>query len=302
MSEEGAKSVMFVATLIAGDQLRHEDIALVRDALAGAGCGPEQYHWIDEDIAADIPFASDPAAARAAIAALGLPLDHVVQATAHREKRLLIADMDSTMITVECIDELADYAGLKAEVADVTERAMRGELDFAAALKGRVALLEGMEEGVLDLCRTERVRLTPGARTLVRTLRARGCHTVLVSGGFTHFANPVAIQIGFNDAVANVLNIADGKLTGTVRQPIVDAERKRTELIAHAGTMHIDILDTVAIGDGANDIPMIAAAGLGIAYHAKEKARAAADAAIDHGDLTAVLYALGIPRGDWITD
>lgn len=292
---------MFVATLIASGQLRHEDIAMVRDAIAGAGCLPERHHWIDEDVAADIPFSSDPIAARAAIAALGLPLDHVVQATAHREKRLLVADMDSTMITVECIDELADYAGLKAEVADVTERAMRGELDFAAALKGRVALLEGMEEGVLDLCRTERVRLTPGARALVQTLLARGCNTVLVSGGFTHFADPVAIAIGFHHAVANVLNIAGGRLTGTVRQPIVDAERKRTELIAHAGAMRIDMMETIAIGDGANDIPMIAAAGLGIAYHAKEKARAAADAAIDHADLTAVLYALGIPRRDWVT-
>lgn len=293
---------MFVATLIASSQLRHEDIAAASDAIAQAGCQPGKYQWIDEDVAADIPFTGDSAAARAAIAALDLPLDHVVQAAAHREKRLLIADMDSTMITVECIDELADYAGLKAEVADVTERAMRGELDFAAALKARVALLEGMDEAVLDQCRVERVRLTPGARALVRTLRARGSHAVLVSGGFTHFADPVAIQIGFNQAVANVLNIADGKLAGTVRQPIVDAERKRTELIAHAGNLQIDILATIAIGDGANDIPMIAASGLGIAYHAKEKARAAADAAIDHGDLTAVLYAMGIPRRDWIMD
>lgn len=293
---------MFVATLIAGDVLRHEDIAAARDAIAGAGGAPEPHTWIDEDIAADILFNGDPVAARNAIAALDLPVDHVVQPIAHREKRLLIADMDSTMITVECIDELADYAGLKAEVAAVTERAMRGELDFAAALDGRVALLKGMEESVLDLCRTERVRLTPGARVLIRTLRARGCHTVLVSGGFTHFAGPVAKEIGFHDAVANVLEIADGRLTGTVRQPIVDAERKRTELIGHAAELRIDLLDTVAIGDGANDIPMIAAAGLGIAYHAKEKARAAADAAIDHGDLTVVLHAMGLARRDWAKD
>jgi phosphoserine phosphatase len=293
---------MFVATLIAGDVLRHEDIAAVRDAIARTGGSAEQHQWIDEDIAADIRFAGDPAAVRAAIGALDQPFDHVVQALAHREKRLLIADMDSTMITVECIDELADYAGLKEEVAAVTERAMRGELDFAAALTARVALLKDMEESVLDLCRRERVRLTPGARALVRTVRARGCHTVLVSGGFTHFANPVGIEIGFNQAVANVLELESGRLTGTVRQPIVDAERKRTELITHAANLQIDILDTVAIGDGANDIPMIATSGLGIAYHAKEKARAAADAAIDHGDLTAVLYAMGIGRRDWVKD
>jgi phosphoserine phosphatase len=293
---------MFVATLIAGDVLRHEDIAAVRDAIAAAGGHAERHQWIDEDIAADIRFAGDPVAMRTAIAALDRTFDHVVQGLAHREKRLLIADMDSTMITVECIDELADYAGLKEEVAAVTERAMRGELDFAAALTARVALLKDMEESVLDLCRRERVRLTPGARALVRTVRARGCHTVLVSGGFTHFANPVGIEIGFNQAVANVLELESGRLTGTVRQPIVDAERKRTELITHAANLQIDILDTVAIGDGANDIPMIATSGLGIAYHAKEKARAAADAAIDHGDLTAVLYAMGIGRRDWVKD
>jgi phosphoserine phosphatase len=293
---------MFVATLIAGNVLRHEDIAAVRDAIAAAGGHAERHQWIDEDIAADIRFAGDPVAVRTAIAALDQTFDHVVQGLAHREKRLLIADMDSTMITVECIDELADYAGLKEEVAAVTERAMRGELDFAAALTARVALLKDMEESVLDLCRRERVRLTPGARALVRTVRARGCHTVLVSGGFTHFANPVGVEIGFNHAVANVLELESGRLTGTVRHPIVDADRKRTELLTHAGNLQIDILDTVAIGDGANDIPMIATSGLGIAYHAKEKARAAADAAIDHGDLTAVLYAMGIGRRDWVKD
>jgi phosphoserine phosphatase len=293
---------MFVATLIAGDVLRHEDIAAVRDVIAAAGGRAEEHQWIDEDIAADIRFTGDPVAVRMAIAALDRSFDHVVQGLAHREKRLLIADMDSTMITVECIDELADYAGIKEEVAAVTERAMRGELDFAAALTARVALLKGMEEAVLDLCRRERVRLTPGARALVRTVRARGCHTVLVSGGFTHFANPVGVEIGFNHAVANVLELESGRLTGTVRNPIVDADRKRTELIAHAANLQIEILDTVAIGDGANDIPMIATSGLGIAYHAKEKARAAADAAIDHGDLTAVLYAMGIGRRDWVKD
>jgi len=214
---------MYVATLIAAGALRHAHCVAALDALATGGCQPGALRWIDEGDAADIPFDLAPDAARGALDALGLPVDHAVQPVAWREKRLFVADMDSTMIQVECIDELADYAGLKAEVAEVTERAMRGELDFAAALKGRVALLKGMDEAVLDTCRIERVRLTPGARTLVRTLRARGAHTVLVSGGFTHFANPVSVEIGFNHAVANVLDIEGGKLTGTVREPIVDA-------------------------------------------------------------------------------
>jgi phosphoserine phosphatase len=293
---------MFVATLIAAGSLRHEDIARARDAMAQTGAVPGDPVWLDADCAADIAFTGDIAAVRAAIHALGLPVDVAVQDVAHRDKRLLVADMDSTMITIECIDELADYAGIKAQIAEVTERAMRGELDFAAALTQRVALLRGLDDAVIDICRAERVRLTPGARTLIRTLRARGARTVLVSGGFTRFADPVAADIGFDLAVANVLGIADGTLTGTVELPIVDAERKRTELLAHAGALGIDLSATLAIGDGANDIPMIEAAGLGIAFHAKEKARAAADAAIVYGDLTTVLYMLGIPKAHWLDD
>ncbi len=271
-------------------------------ALSALGCAPEEPRWIDEGIAADIAFGAEADAARRAIADLALGVDHVVQRQSDRERRLLIADMDSTMITVECIDELADYAGIKAEVAEVTERAMRGELDFAAALVARVALLKDLDDSVIDRCREERVRLTPGARRLVRTFRARGGHAVLVSGGFTRFADPVAVEIGFNRAVANVLDITDGRLAGTVREPIVDAERKRRELIAQVARMEIDITETVAIGDGANDIPMITSAGLGVAYHAKPKAREAADMAVDHGDLTAILYAMGIPSRDWVGD
>lgn len=256
--------------------------------------------WLDEGDAADILFTGDIVPVRDAIAALRLPIDFVVQRIAGREKALLVADMDSTMITIECIDELADYAGIKAQIAEVTERAMRGELDFAAALTERVALLKGLDDSVIDICRAERVKLTPGATTLIRTLKARGGQSVLVSGGFTRFAEPVAAEIGFDVAVANVLGIEGGKLTGTVEFPIVDAERKRTELLAHAGRLGIDVQETLAIGDGANDIPMIVEAGLGIAFHAKEKARAAADAAVSVGDLTAVLYMLGIAKKDWV--
>jgi len=273
--------------------------------MGDAGCAPAEPTWLEVGTAADIAFFHDPEEALAEIRALidageldGV--DYVVQRVAHREKRLFVADMDSTMITVECIDELADYAGIKPQIAEVTERAMRGELDFAEALTARVALLKGLDDGVIDVCRAERVVLTPGARTLVQTLRAQGVMTVLVSGGFTRFADPVAAEIGFDVAVANVLELEEGKLSGAVGQPIVDAERKRAELIAHAGKLDIDLSESVAIGDGANDIPMIMTAGLGIAYHAKQKARDAADAAINHGDLTAVLYMLGIPRREWV--
>jgi len=273
--------------------------------MGDAGCAPAEPTWLEVGTAADIAFFHDPEEALAEIRALidageldGV--DYVVQRVAHREKRLFVADMDSTMITVECIDELADYAGIKPQITEVTERAMRGELDFAEALTARVALLKGLDDGVIDVCRAERVVLTPGARTLVQTLRARGVMTVLVSGGFTRFADPVAAEIGFDVAVANVLELEEGKLSGAVGQPIVDAERKRAELIAHAGKLDIDLSESVAIGDGANDIPMIMTAGLGIAYHAKQKARDAADAAINHGDLTAVLYMLGIPRREWV--
>lgn len=271
-----------------------------RDALAQAGLAVAAPHWIDAGEAVDLPFAGDRAAARAALEALALPADLFVLERANRDCRLFIADMDSTMITVECIDELADYAGLKAQIADVTERAMRGELDFTEALASRVALLKGLAESVIDQCRAERVRLMPGAKELVGTLKARGAQTILVSGGFVPFAQPVGREIGFDRQVANVLHIEDGKLAGTVEQPIVDAARKRSELLGAIQALGIDKAQAIAIGDGANDIPMIEAAGLGIAYHAKPKTRAAADAAIERGDLSALLHALGIARKEWV--
>lgn len=229
-------------------------------------------------------------------------IDLVVQGAAGREKGLLVADMDSTMITVECIDELADYAGLKAEVAAITERAMQGELDFEAALNARVALLGGMDEAVLERCREERVRYSPGARTLVQTMKARGVTTILVSGGFTHFADAVGADLGFDRVIANRLEVADGKLTGRVIPPIVGAETKRQVLLDACAELDIPIEAALAVGDGANDIPMLQAAGLGVAYHGKPAAREAADAAIDHNDLTALLYAQGIPRSEWVEE
>ncbi len=211
--------------------------------------------------------------------------------------RLFVADMDSTMITVECIDELADYAGVKPQVAEVTERAMRGELDFAASLRARVALLKGLDESTLARCQSERVRIMPGARTLVRTLAARGVKTVLVTGGFTWFAERVAADIGFSDVHANQLGSVGGKLDGTVAEPILDAEAKKVWLLHHAAGAPGA---AIAVGDGANDIPMVTAAGYGIAYHAKPALARVADASVHNGDLTTVLHGLGVPRTEWI--
>lgn len=291
---------MFVATLVAQTALVQGDIDEARDRVASAGAQVTGGAMIEPGKAADILFTGDAKSVRAALQALPGTIDIIVQAEATREKKLLVADMDSTMITIECIDELADYAGIKAQIAEVTERAMRGELDFAEALKARVALLAGLDEAMIERCREERVKLMPGAKALIRTLRARGCHTVLVSGGFTRFAEPVAAEIGFHKVVANVLDIAGGALAGTVQFPIVDSARKKAELESALGDLALDPALSIAIGDGANDIPMIEAAGLGVAYHAKEKTRAAADAEIRYGDLSALLYAQGIARNGWV--
>ena len=294
---------MYVATLIAADGLNAGHISAARDRLREAGCAPlAEWAWLDSGIAADIAFGLAPAAARDALEDAFTGTDVVVQPVAARAKRLLVADMDSTMITVECIDELADYAALKPQIAAVTEAAMRGELDFGAALDARVALLAGLDEAVIDRCLAERVTPTPGARTLVRTMRARGARTVLVSGGFTRFAAPVAAKLGFARVVANTLLIERGRLTGAVARPIVDAATKLAVLQEERATRAIDAAETLAVGDGANDLPMIRAAGLGVAFRAKPVVAAAAGARIVHGDLTALLYAQGIARTDWVDD
>ena len=291
---------LYIATLIAAERLARGMISAGIDALAAAGAEPADWRWVEEGIAADIGFLHQPEAARAALEAIDLAVDVVVQPAAGRAKALLVADMDSTMITVECIDELADYAGIKAEVAQVTERAMRGELDFEAALDARVALLRDLDAGVIDRCYVERVRVMAGARELVGTMRAKGARTVLVSGGFTVFADRVAALIGFDRAVSNTLEIAEGRLAGTVARPIVGAATKRATLIAERDGLGLAPSATMAIGDGANDIPMIEAAGLGVAYRAKPKTAAAAAARIDACDLTALLYAQGYARRDWV--
>jgi phosphoserine phosphatase len=293
---------MFTATLIAAGALQRGDISTALDALTEAGCRPAQGAWLDQGDAADIVFALAPEAARAALEGLFASCDVIVQPSYARDKKLLVADMDSTMITVECIDELADYAGIKAEIAAVTEAAMRGELDFAEALDARVALLRDLDASAIDRCRAERVKIMSGAQALVRTMKAHGARTVLVSGGFTVFAEPVAATIGFDVAIANRLGIADGRLDGRVGKPIVDAATKLTTIEAERTALGLETAETLAVGDGANDIPMIQAAGLGVAYHAKPKTAAAAGARIDHGDLTALLWGQGYPRARWTLD
>jgi phosphoserine phosphatase len=213
--------------------------------------------------------------------------------------QLFISDMDSTMIGQECIDELADFAGLKPQIAAITERAMQGELDFASALRERVLLLKGLPATAIDQCLAERIRPMAGAKTLVGTLKARGCRTVLVTGGFHQFADPVAQILGFEHVVANRLEIANGKLTGGLVGPICDASTKLATLVAEAAALGPHAI-TLATGDGANDIPMIEAARYGVAYRAKPKARAAARGWIDHGDLSAILHLCGVPADEWV--
>ncbi|MBM3926981.1 MAG: phosphoserine phosphatase SerB [Sphingomonadales bacterium] len=292
--------MVFVATLIAPGKLSSGDISAAQDRLAAAGCAPAAWGWLDEGDAADIAFGLAPDAARAALEGALPATDVAVQPSERRRKALIVADMDSTMITVECIDELADYAGIKAEIAEITERAMRGELDFAGALDARVALLKGLDERAIDRCLTERVTLMPGAMTLVRTMTALGAYSVLVSGGFTRFAEPVGAQIGFDRVVANRLVVADGALDGTVARPIVDSATKHAELERAIAERGLTSDQALAVGDGANDLAMIRAAGLGVAYHAKPIVAAAAGVRIDHNDLTALLWSQGIPRTEWI--
>ena len=255
--------------------------------------------WIDLGDAVDIEVDAAREEIRAAFEGWE-GVDIIAQPPGPREKKLFVADMDSTMIGQECIDELADYAGFKAQVAEITERAMHGELDFAGALKERVILLTGLPVAAIDQCLTERIRPNAGAATLVRTMRSRGAMTILVSGGFTAFVEPIADQIGFERFEANVLGKSGGQLTGLTEGSIVDSRRKHDVLSEARTELGLELDQTLAIGDGANDIPMVVEAGLGIAYRAKPVLAQVADARLDHNDLTALLWAQGIPRREWV--
>jgi len=261
--------------------------------------GPAQWLW--DEVAADIPFGDGhediaAIAKRLREAREDLPIDIVVQPVLGRRKKLFLADMDSTMIGQECIDELADFVGLKAHVAAITERAMRGEIEFEPALRERVALLKGLPVDVIDKVIEERITLTPGGRELVATMRAHGAYTCLISGGFTLFTKTIAEKIGFQENRGNELIVHDGKLTGEVKEPILGRDAKLATLIELREGFDLDNIDTLVVGDGANDLGMVQEAGLGVAYHAKPAVAAAAAARIDYGDLTALLYAQGFTR------
>lgn len=288
-------------TLISPCGSSQEATEAARAALQAAGAEVTGHVLLDPPYAEDLLVRGLPApAARAALETASRNADVVVQpANAPRLRRLMVADMDSTIIGQECIDELADYAGRKAEIARITEAAMRGELDFESALDARVAALAGLEAHAIDRALAERIGLNPGARTLLATLRAHGCRTVLVSGGFTAFTETVAGWAGFDRQVANHLELRDGRLAGTVRKPIVDSAVKRQILLEERAALALPENATLAIGDGANDIPMIEAAGLGIAFHAKPRTAAAADAHLRLSDLSAVLWVMGLPRPRW---
>ncbi|MFQ5955303.1 MAG: phosphoserine phosphatase SerB [Kiloniellales bacterium] len=288
----------FVLTFIGNPADRSVDnqaVAAARQALQarGATCGDPD--WLAEGVACDLAFTGlDPGDAAVAVRAPldRLPVDVAIQPDAGRRKRLLVADMDSTIVSGETLDELAAEAGLEDRIAPITARAMRGEIDFAQAVRRRVAMLTGLPLGVLERSLT-RLRLEAGAVALVRTMRAHGAHTVLVSGGFDFFTGRVRRMAGFDEDLANRLKIRDGALTGGVVEPIFDRRGKADALRRIAGARGFSPAETLAVGDGANDLEMIEAAGLGVAFRAKPMLAARAQVRIDHGDLTAVLYLQG---------
>lgn len=290
---------MPIATLIAAEPLAAGELNAAADRLHQSGLVVGQSHWVEAGLVGEVHFTGDRAAADTALGPLRAIADVLVLDEAARDPRLLVSDMDSTMIVNECIDELADYAGVKPQVAAITERAMQGELDFEAALRERVGLLAGLSEHVIADCLGQRIRPMPGARTLVRTLSQRGADCVLVSGGFHQFADVIGAELGFAAVFANRLVIEHGHLTGALEGGIVDAARKAAILMEQAVSQGLEARQVIALGDGANDIPMLKAAGTGIAYHAKPAAIAAANAHIAHGDWTVLLHALGIARADW---
>ena len=303
-----ALRVKHVLTLIGPPDAQSVTEEVAKEAqrsLAGPSVPIDALQWLKPGVAVDIPFdrvLPERAANSAAKLLADRSIDVAVQRPEGRKKRLLVADMDSTIIGQECLDELADLAGLGAQVADLTARAMAGEIEFAGALRARVALFAGLPVDLLQRTYDDRVTLNPGARTLVQTMAASGAVTALVSGGFQFFTSRVAAAAGFDTYGGNLFEIEGGVLTGGITGNIVGAEGKRSTLAALMTEHRIPAELTVAVGDGANDIAMLAAAGLGVAVRPKQVVRDAADVVIDHGDLTALLFLQGYSADDFVGD
>lgn len=293
-----------VATLISDNNAKVMDDALLRSIRTTVG-GHEEPVWLNSGQSAADIFCETAKAAQdieneIRTALHELPVDIIVQPAATRRKSLFLADMDSTMIDQECIDELADYVGLKDKVSHITERAMRGEIAFEPALRERVALLKGLPVSVVDEIIETRLTLTPGGSELVRTMRANGAYTCLVSGGFTLFTSRIGTMIGFHEDRSNTLVVEEGKLAGAVTDPIIGKEAKLATLLELCQKHGLAAVDTMAVGDGANDLAMLQGAGLGVAFRAKPAVAAAAHARIAHSDLSALLYAQGYKDADFI--
>jgi phosphoserine phosphatase len=284
-----------IATLIAAGRLDERLVAETLERLPGASFA----RWIDDGDAADFDLRGDPLAARKSLADME-GVDFAVRAGGRKPAQLFVADMDSTMIGQECIDELADYAGFKDKVAAITELAMQGQLDFAQAFAQRVAFLEGLDQRILKQCIKSRIRPNPGAATLVSTLKSKGALTVLVSGGFVDFVRPIARVLGFDRIKANYLGVEDGKLNGRTVGPIVDAAAKRRLAEQMLASRGLGAQSLLAVGDGANDVPLIELAGLGVGYRPKPALAKAAGGLVRHHDLTALLWMQGIPRAEWV--
>jgi phosphoserine phosphatase len=292
--------VMAIATLIAAGRLDDRLIDRALGSLREIDPKAAFSAWIDEGDAVDLRVDGNVQAIRWALEGLE-GVDVFVQTEESRFKRLLVADMDSTIVGQECLDELADFAGLKREIAEITERAMQGKLDFKAALRERVALLSGLDEEAIGRCLAERVVPNPGAATLVRTMRVGGARAILVTGGFVSFADPIAKMLGFNAVRANRLLFDGRQLSGSVEDPIVDAQAKLDALVEAREELGLARVDVLAIGDGANDRLMVQEAGLGVGYRAKPALAEVADARLDHHGLDALLWAQGIRRRDWVS-